>query len=386
MLVDQLVWRGVESQGYQLCSEQELTQPPLGLLRVIERAGAKAALLFVGQGRVLERHTVEQFLARMREANVESQGFLVTAGAFTVPAQRFAKSHGITLIGREALIELLGLGSKSETVTKQLAQLQGHLVESQERVSQAIAECDALRRQRNEATWALGEARAASASREAQVEALTQQLTRHEADVTRWEHEASTWRAQWEESQWYLGESRERLSALEAEVRELLVLSQQLEQLQRERDEARWFLGEARARCAALQQHVQALTGQPCEALGDGAQARSEDRRASQRIKIHQATIEFLGQVDGQAVAASLRDLSRTGIGFDSDHPLTGSSTFRLRIAIPGDEPIESMAERLWQQSTNDASGRFSSGCRWLDLPETTRARLDALLASSPAL
>ena len=68
ILMDQLVWRAFERQGFQLMTELELSPPLGGTLRVMMKDGTKAALLFVRNGPFLEKQTVELFTRALREA------------------------------------------------------------------------------------------------------------------------------------------------------------------------------------------------------------------------------------------------------------------------------------------------------------------------------
>ncbi|MBI4003664.1 MAG: restriction endonuclease, partial [Candidatus Omnitrophica bacterium] len=120
-LIDGLIWPACERQGYQLIKAVERAQPSVPL-RMITKDGSKAVLGFVWNGSFFEKRTVEQFAAACREVGVD-QGFLVASGSFTVPAQRVAKDHNITLVGREQLMELLSTGATSEYFTKQVEQL-----------------------------------------------------------------------------------------------------------------------------------------------------------------------------------------------------------------------------------------------------------------------
>ncbi|HLD77658.1 MAG TPA: restriction endonuclease, partial [archaeon] len=253
-LIDELIWQAFERQGYQLIQTVERTQPS-GLLRIITKEGAKSALLFVWNGSFFEKRTVDQFAAAMREVGVD-HGVLVASGSFTVPAQRIAKERGIALIGREQLMELLSAGATSEYFTKQVEQLHARLEESKVTLQEYASQLDTLRRQRNEASWYLGEERANTSQIEDQLADAGQQLRQREAELAQWAEEAAAFRTQWEESQWYLGESRERIGHLETTVSELQDMTQRLGAAERERDEANWYLGEARQRVQTFEQQL----------------------------------------------------------------------------------------------------------------------------------
>lgn len=401
VLIDQLVWRAFERQRYALVAEVELTQPLQGTLRIIIKDGIKSALFFVGHGPFFEKQTVQRFLQAMRNARV-SQGILVASGSFTVPAYRFAKEHQVALIGREQLTELLSAGAKSESVARQLSEQQAGLDEAKETLRQYTHELDTLRRQRNEASWFLGEERLRSAKlqaqMEAQVEETAQQIRRYETDLQRWEQEAAALRKQWEEGQWYLGESRMRAQYLETQLTDLQELAKRVESAERERDDANWFLGEERARGEALEANLADLQRQL-----DGGAARERvlqaaleqlkhelsvlhtfgERRNRTRASIPQARVEVS---DGEAepvFAGEPRDLCSDGVGLESIQELPASPSVRIRISLPGQEPIESTAQRMWQRLDEEPSPRYRGGYQLVNLPGATRALIERIIKES---
>jgi len=313
----------------------------------------------------------------MREANVE-QGVLVASGAFTVPAQRLAKDHHVTLVGREELLELLSAGAQSELAARQLEEHRARLEEARSTLREYAAELDALRQQRNEASWFLGEERARSGRLENQMSEVEQALRAHEAHLARWEQEAGVLRRRWEESQWYLGESQARVRHLDSQVTalqerarrveateraragletELAGLRVSLEESRRGEDTLQRLLGELRRELQALR-----LYG---------------ERRSCRRVRIAQAMVDL--QEDGTAVAGTLRDVSRTGVGIESDQRLPGVQTLRVRVQVPGCEPIESQARLIWQRAVAQPLG-YASGYRLVRVSASARRLLEQLI------
>ena len=365
VLVDQLVWRAFERQGYQLTAERELTEPPLGTFRVIMKDGAKAALLFVGYGPLFEKQTVERFLRAMREAST-AQGFLVAAGSFTVPAQRIAKEHQVALIEREQLTELLSVGAGSEHFATQLEQGRVRFEEAQQQLRRYADELDALRRQRNEASWYLGEERAKSAALDTQLAELGRQVGRYEATITQWEQEAAALRKQWDESQWYLGESQNRVRHAEGHLAVVQERAAQLhEQFQASVDRGRALQG----MLDQLAQELKAL-----HTYGE--------RRRRVRVVIPATAVELLSGEEGSALSIAPRNISGGGLGLESDRAITADATMRVRLRLPDQEPIESKAQLKWQRAEG-VLGRYQSGCRWIGLPASTRALIEQLVAEA---
>ncbi len=393
-LIDQLVWSALKGQGYDLVAEKALTTSD-GMFRLIRKEGGQtSALLVIGDGMFFEKHTVERFVQEMRAADAP-EGLLVTSGSYTVPAQRVANAHRITLIGRDQLPALLSAGAMTEFVMKELEQQRVRVEEAKDILRQYAGELGTLRRQRNEASWALGEERANSAQLEAQLETLTQQLHRHEITIQQWERDASILRARWEESQWYLGESRARTQHLEAQLVTLQETAMQLDGIRRERDEAHWYLGEERARREALalsldelQKQYEGLSSQErvwreaVQRLTSALQALRAhgERRRAARINLAEMLAECSDGSEGAGVSAALRDLSVSGVGVTSDAELPAAVSIRLRLRLPGAHPIESQAQVVWQRAQACPAGGYQSGLQFIDLPETAQTTIQHLI------
>ncbi|MBI1991796.1 MAG: PilZ domain-containing protein [Candidatus Omnitrophica bacterium] len=394
-LIGQLVWRAFARQGYELIAETELTQPFIGALRIIVKDGVKAALLFVGNGSFFEKQTVQRFIHVMRNATA-SQGFLVASGSFTVPAQRLAKEHRVTLIGREQLTELLSIGAGSEYALKQLQAQEARLEEAKETLRQSTHELETLRRQRNEASWFLGEERAKSVKLEALAAEANQQLSRYAVEIQRWEEQATMLRRQWEESEWYLGESRSRVQHLETQLAALQELAKRVQTAERERDEANWYLGEERARGEAMEARlanlqrcleettqresaVQAALDQLREELG--ALRTHGERRSRLRLQAPEVHVEVHDTRDEPVFAGSPRDVSEMGVGLESDEEFSAPPSARIRLHLPGHNPIESTAQLMWQRQADDSpQRRYRSGYRFVGLSSDARALIEEIL------
>ncbi|MBI3324359.1 MAG: PilZ domain-containing protein [Candidatus Omnitrophica bacterium] len=385
-IVDQLVWRSFERNAYQLVHLTESSQPS-GILRIIAKEGAKAALLCVGDGTFFEKTTVEQLAELMQQAHA-SQGFLVAPGSFTVPAQRLAQEHNISLLGRERLTELISDGAASEHQTSQIRQLTAQLDEMKETLNQYARQLDVIRRQRNEASWFLGEERAKFAKLEEQLGELTQQLRHWQSQAEGWQQTVEATKKQWEESEWFLGESRayakhleEQLSGLEEQARGLEQTAGQLQETcsqlearaqeaERQRDQANWFLGESRTAQEALRQQAeQAARALEAEqsyrrTLEDELAAIRVhgERRAAFRICRPGMTVELQDSSGATIFRGLPRDISRTGFGIEMEQPLGQSETFQVRLAFPGvDRLVEATGRVVWQR--HDATApRYLSG------------------------
>jgi hypothetical protein len=398
VLIDQLVWQAFERQGYQLLQTKELAEPPFGTLRVIVKGDEKTALLFVGHGPFFEKQTVERFIRAVRSVNVE-QGILVAAGAFTVPAQRIAKEYHVMLVGREQLIELLSAGAWGERVTKQLEESRSRLEEANATLHQYASELEILRRQRNEASWYLGEERAKHTKLETQLAEIQQRLERYEAEIRRWEQEASTLRKQWEEGQWYLGEAQAHVHHLEAQLGDVLQeRARRVDTAEHERDETQHDLGEElakrqalEAQLAELQRQLEGLTVRErnllnalTEVKADHALQAHGERRAQTRARVSDVLVDLHNGKEGMVFSGSSRDVSSTGVGLETDQELPVIPSMRIRLHVPGHEPIESKAQLMWQRAEGQPH-RYQSGFQLLDVSESARILIEQLVGEHRA-
>ena len=395
MLIDQLVWRAFERQGYQLVLETDVLQPFAGIRRIIVKDGHKSALMFVGNGPFFEKQTVERFIQTMREADVQ-QGFLVASGAFTVPAQRIAKEYRVTLIGREQLTELLSAGAGSEYFTKQLEQSHVRLEEAKETLQQYASELDTLRRQRNEASWFLGEEREKGATLEAQLGELDQQIRRQQGEIHRWEQDAARLRKHWEESEWYLGESRARIRHLEAQLAVLQDATVRAETAEQEREELRGRLATEEERQIFLERQQAELQGQVESAAGRIVALQDEllqlkqelfavrtygERRQGIRADLPAARVDVFNGGEAPLFSGSPRDVSLHGIGLETEQELPAQSV-RIRLILAGQDPIESKGHVMWQRGEGEPR-RYRSGCRLLGLSVDSRSAIEQLIRTS---
>ncbi|MBI4597659.1 MAG: PilZ domain-containing protein [Candidatus Omnitrophica bacterium] len=396
-MLDELAWKTFERQGYEVVSSAELTKPLAGSFRVIAKQGESSAWFVAGHGAFYDKQTVQRFLSAMQSARV-ARGFLIAPGSFTVPAQRFASEHQIQLIGREQLTELLSLGAQSETASKQVETLRAQLEEINATLARCAQELDDLRRQRNEASWFLGEERTRSASLEAQLQELSDARVHDAAARQQAETDAMKWHKQWEESQWYLGESRTRVAHLEDQLAILQDLSSRLETAEREAREASWFLGEERVRTEALEAQVATLQ----RALDEAQQGRSElqammarltkeltilrtvgERRASERVTVPAMAVELRLNGGESIVSGACRNMSGGGISLEADRALPTDTSCRLRLSLPGQEPFDSTAKIKWQRTLDTQPVRYQSGFQFTGLNPSKRQWLKQLLAAA---
>ena len=250
--------------------------------------------------------------------------------------------------------------------------------------------------------------------------ALAKDLSRQ---VEEWQHTAERTRIQWEESEWYLGEAKASITELEEQLRvrteaygELEArhreVTVRLQDAERERDEATWYLGESRAaqeellRRIELQRAplVQAEVGvEELRRATDGPQHALEveqaqsgtvaaelaavgtraDRRRDSRTFRRDLTVEFQRPNGAVLFRGQPRDVSHTGVGFVSEHPIDDAAGFVwVSFLLPGvDRPIEATGRVAWQGP--EATWGNLGGCEMLDMSPGCREAFERVLANT---
>ncbi|MBI2093168.1 MAG: PilZ domain-containing protein [Candidatus Omnitrophica bacterium] len=380
VLMDQLVWRAFEQQGYRLILEQPFGEGLCATVRLMAKDNTTAALCVLSEGALVEKQTIDR-CARVCRALNAPKAFLVAPAAFTVPAQRVAQERGLTLIGRDQLTELLGTGAKQEALAQQLARQNAQLSQTQEVLQQSVTEADLLRRQRNEASWYLGEERARSAQVALQLEELQEQLRRHQDACHRLEQDVLTWRQRWDESQWYLGEARVRIQYLENQWASLSEMAKQAECLAQEKEQISEQLAEEQSKRKAAENTVAALKEQLNQARQSLERLGYElnrwqtlgERRRKQRVLPQDSGVEILLGETEEPVRGSLKDVSLTGIGIETSQKLPEASGFSLRLSLPGMEPVLCRARRVWQDESQNQRNIWRSGFQFSRLSRDSR-------------
>ncbi len=393
-LVDELVWHAFERQGYRLIHIQDVFESSTRL-RVAEKAASRVGLWCAGGGAFFEKQTVDRFAELMRLANVD-EGFLIATGSFTVPAQRAAREQQITLIGREQLVGLLGIGAAGEYVQKQMEQANGQLDESKRQLRRYEDELETLRRQRNEASWHLGSERVKASNLETQISDLTAQIQQQSRDLDYWKSEAAALKKQWEESQWYLGEARSREEYLESQMAGLQEQLFGLSRTTKEREDIVGELQEEKSRVHGLEAELTGLRLAKTEA----ERIQQEASEAAQRYKRELHAVRFYGERRSAArgwvpdvfvelgageqtfFSGTPRDLSGTGMSLQFP-PVSGhDGAFTVRLHLPGNQqPTILSAQQVWK--VPQSTGETLAGFHFADVSEDVRAHLEHLIAKS---
>ena len=139
-----LILKAVQRQGQKLISSKAIEG--LGTVWIIEKEGSRRGLICLIDGEFFDRKVLEQFLEALKQETLPS-GTAMALGAFTAPAQAFAKECGIALVAREEALRMISVELKTPALEPEaaahLARVEGELVQAQERirhVEQELAE------------------------------------------------------------------------------------------------------------------------------------------------------------------------------------------------------------------------------------------------------
>jgi hypothetical protein len=225
-------------------------------------------------------------------------------------------------------------------------------------------------------------------------------------------------RQRWEESEWYLGEARATIAHLETQVQaeaeayaglEAIhqVTSTRLVEAELQRDEAMRQLDESQRahqdilrRAAELEDRLAAAqaVAETAEQLlaeyKDGLEAgparpqtvdaelraiqTAFERRRASRVRRSDITLE-LQRPDGAVLfSGPLRDISRTGVGFDGQQLTSGSAELLWVTLHPEgrERPIEALARLSWLRQ-DESSGSYEGGCELIDVSPASRSALE---------
>lgn len=379
-VIDELIARTFSHRGFQPL--QVIEQPaPMGPVRLMMKDGKSSAVQYIGEGAFFEKRSVERFVQRLRALGVE-QGCLVAPGSFTVPAQRFAGEHGVTLIGRDQLLALLRDATTREPDTQRLADAERQLNDLQHAFEQNRQEMEELRQQRNESSWYLGEERATTASREARLGEVNAQLAQWQAQAEQAQQAAEQMRRQWEESQWYLGEARAYAQHLEAQLGPVRDTCSRLEEAHRDT-------------CATLQElqaHRTDLQEQLAQAQREAALTRRElealrqfgERRQAPRVTLPEVRVRLTTDDDAELFCGSAENFSLGGFGIAQAPRADWPERIHCHLALPQEErPLTLTGRVIWQAPEPDGSTMRAGGA-FERLPDDARERLQQLLATAP--
>ncbi len=92
-----------------------------------------------------------------------------------------------------------------------------------------------------------------------------------------------------------------------------------------------------------------------------------------------EAAVELRNGAAEPVFSGSLRDLSRTGLGLESDRELPLQPSMHLQVRVSGCDPIDSQAQLVWQRQEGQPS-RYQSGCRFMQLSDAAEAAIGALI------
>ncbi len=236
------------------------------------------------------------------------------------------------------------------------------------------------------------------------------------------ERTAERARQRCEETEWYLGEARATIARLEAQVQAQAEAHAQLDAIHQEattrlqeaelqRDDATRHLDEsqraheelllqtlelkdqltaARVEVEATQQeeHNDRLGVERDHPQTVGAELQAPEtaceRRRASRVRRSDITVEVQRPDGAVLFSGPLRDLSRTGMGFDGKQLANGAPDLLWVTLHPEglERPIEALARLSWLRQ-DESSGGYEGGCQLIDVSPGSRSALEEVFGHS---
>lgn len=395
---EQLILKAAQRQGQKLISSKAIEG--LGAIWIVEKDGARHGVLCLTNGEFFERKVLEQFLDALKQETLPS-GTVMALGAFTAPAQAFAKECGIALVAREEVLRMINAELKGPVLEPEaaagLARLEGELAQARERIGhleQELSthaefkgkvkteleawekEVETLKKKSLESEWYLGEERAKRQALEQQVAELTKQLAAKDELYTKLTQEADQLKAKSAEVDERLAAEQEKRTQLETQIA-------QLEEQLKGQASTVADLPAAPAAQAGKAQRIQALTEAAKDTLKvvavEEAKApqgilQGQERRQGPRLDLSRhkgkGVLVRATSNDGEPMNGDARNISAGGLcvelpsGALADLPAapsTGGPTgaaqageFELKLFLPDrTKPIEAIGKLIWKGRGN---------------------------------
>jgi predicted nucleic acid-binding Zn-ribbon protein len=224
-VLEHLVLKAMQCQGHTVVGSKAIAD--LGTLWIVQKDDQRQGLVCLGDGGFLERKVLEPFCKSLQQESLRS-GTVYALGAFTAPAQAFAKENQIHLISREEVLKLMEVELKGPVLTPDAEQVSQQLVKSQSELDQTQAKIQALEQELSaqkkkweEAEWYLGEERTKKQTLEQQVAELTKQLAAKDELYAKLVQEADQLKAKSAEIDQRLAGEQEKRTQLETQIGQL---------------------------------------------------------------------------------------------------------------------------------------------------------------------
>lgn len=359
---EQLILKAVQRQGQKLISSKAIEG--LGAIWIVEKEGARHGVLCLIDGEFFERKVLEQFLDALKQETLPS-GTVMALGAFTAPAQAFAKEGGIALVAREEVLRMINAELKGPVLEPEaaagLARLEGELAQAQERIKhleQELSthaefkgkvkaeleawerEAETLKKKLQESEWYLGEERAKKQALEQQVAQLTQQQVAKDELYAKLAQEADQLKAKSAEVDQLLTAEQEKRTQLEAQIAQL--------------EEQLKVQAAAVAEKSAKEQLIQEPAVVTKEEVAVGATEIPQERRKWPRLDLSRhkgkGVLVRATSNDGEPMNGDARNISAGGLCVELSSGEALADEFELKLFLPDcTKPIEAIGKIVWK-------------------------------------
>ena len=348
-VLEHLVLKAMQRQGHTVVGSKAIAD--LGTLWIVQKDDQRQGLVCLGDGGFLERKVLEPFCEALQQESLRA-GTVYALGAFTAPAQAFAKENQIHLISREEVLKGMEVELKGPVLTPDAEQLSQQLVTSRSELDQTHATIQALaqelsaqKKKWEEAEWYLGDERTKKQALEQQVAELTKQLAAKDEVYAKLVQEADQLKAKSAEIDQRLAGEQEKRTQLETQIG-------QLEQLKVQSSTVAGKAQVIQESTKAAKEVIKAVAEEEPKTTQEVSQGK--ERRqwplvdlASQKGK---GVLVRATSNDGEPMNGDARNLSAGGLCVELPSGERLADEFELKLFLPDrTKPIEAIGKLMWK-------------------------------------
>ena len=357
---EQLILKAMQRQGHTVVGSKAIAD--LGTLWIVQKDDQRQGLVCLGDGGFLERKVLEPFCKALQQESLRS-GTVYALGAFTAPAQAFAKENQIHLISREEVLKLMEVELKGPVLTPDVEQLSQQLVKSQSELDQTHAKIQALEQELSaqkkkweEAEWYLGEERTKKQALEQQVAELTKQLAAKDELYAKLVQEADQLKAKSAEVDQRLAAEQEKRAQLETQIAKL---GQQLKAQAATVADLPAALAARAGKVQLIQESteaaketIKAVTAEEPKVTQEVLQGQEHRKWPRLDLSRHKGKGVLVRATsnDGEPMNGDARNLSTGGLCMELPSGEQLADEFELKLFLPDrTKPIEAIGKLMWK-------------------------------------
>lgn len=355
---EQLVLKALQRQDQKVVGSKTIAG--FGTLWIVQKDEQRQGVVCLADGGFFERKILELFCEGLKLEGLQS-GTVYALGAFTAPAQTFAKEREVVLMAREEVLKMIGAELQRPLVEPELAallqkrtELEGELAQVQERIRHLEQELAAQKKQWEESQWCLGEERTKKQTLEQQVAELTQELAQKVELTAKLSQELDQLKAKSAEVDQRLAAEQEKRGQLEAQIAQLPARPEQSEA----GGPAATLAAQA-GKTQAIQESTEAAKGTIKAVAAEGPKVTQEvsqgqERRKWPRLDLSRhkgkGVLVRATSNDGEPMNGDARNLSVGGLCVELPSSEALADEFELKLFLPDrTKPIEAIGKLIWK-------------------------------------